>query len=180
MKALISLACGIDNLTAWIGKIVSWLVLAAVLMTFTVVLLRYGFGFGRIWLQESYLWMHATVFMLGTAWTLQDEGHVRVDILYQKISDQGRCWVNLFGVLFLLIPTCGLILWISTPYVLNSWALLEGSRETGGIPAVYILKSLMPGMAILLLLQGAAIGIHNMARLKGFEAMPQTGAPPHE
>jgi TRAP-type mannitol/chloroaromatic compound transport system permease small subunit len=126
-------------------------------------------------MQESYVWMHATVFMLGAAWTLKAEGHVRVDIVYQKLSVRGRCWVDLLGTLLLLIPTCLLILWASFGYVQSSIELLEGSRETGGLAGVFLLKSIIPVAAMLLLLQGLSIMIHNAARLRGIEAMPDRG-----
>lgn len=172
MNFLVKTANLIDRLIAWIGRTVSWLVLAAVIVTFVVVVLRYVFDFGRIWIQESYLWMHAVIFMLGAAWTLQEEGHVRVDIFYHKLSGHGRCWVNLLGVLFLLTPTCGFILWASFPYVITSWQLLEGSRETGGIPAVFLLKTVMPLMALLLLMQGFSIVIHSWVKLTGQKSLP--------
>ena len=165
MKTLLKIADRIDQLIAWTGRSISWLVLATVLVTFAVVVLRYVFDFGRIWIQETYLWMHAMIFMVGAAWTLQDEGHVRVDIFYHKMSDKNKSRVNLLGVVFLLFPMCALILWVSLPYVMASWQLLEGSRETGGIPAVFLLKTVIPLMAILLLLQGTSIAIRNLQRL---------------
>ena len=176
MKPLLKLARAIDRLTAGIGKAVSWLALGAVAVTFTVVVLRYGFAFGRIWIQESYLWMHAAVFMLGAAWTLQEEGHVRVDIFYRKFSPRRRCWADLLGALLLLLPSCALVIWFSMPYVIDSWRLLEGSREAGGIPAIFTLKTIIPATAALLALQGLSIAIHNAARLVGAEAMPSGGA----
>ncbi len=173
MKSLLAFAGFIDRLTAWTGKSISWLILAVVIVTFAVVVMRYGFEFGRIWIQESYLWMHAIVFMLGTAWTLQDEGHVRVDILYRKFSPHTQSWVNLLGVFLLLMPTCVLILWVSSPYVVTSWQLMEGSRETGGLPAVFLLKSVIPLMALLLLLQGISMILHNAAHIMGLESSPR-------
>lgn len=172
MNTLLTIARYIDQLIAWIGKSISWLIFTAVVVTFAVVIMRYGFEFGRIWIQESYLWMHAIVFMLGAAWTLQDEGHVRVDILYRKFSARTQCWIDLFGVILLLVPTCALITWVSWPYVATSWQLTEGSRETGGIPAVFLLKTIIPLMALLLFLQGTSIAIHNIARIRGLEEMP--------
>ena len=172
MKPLLILARLIDRLNAWVGKSVSWLVLAVVVVTFAVVVMRYGFQFGRIWIQESYLWMHAVVFMLGAAWTLQDGGHVCVDVLHRKLSPRAQSRINLLGVILLLVPTCMLILWISLPYVVTSWQLMEGSRQTGGIPAIFLLKSIIPLAALLLLLQGISMAIHNAARIMGLEDFP--------
>lgn len=161
MPFLLQIANRIDAFIAWTGRTVSWLVLAAIVTTFAVVVMRYAFDFGRIWMQEIYLWMHAIVFMIGAAWTLQDEGHVRVDIFYRDLPQHWRCRINLLGVFFLLLPTCGVILWVSLPYVITSWQLMEGSRETGGIPAIFLLKTIMPVMALLLILQGTSLAIHS-------------------
>ncbi len=165
MHFLIQIANRIDAFIAWTGRTVSWLVLGAIVTTFAVVVMRYAFDFGRIWMQEIYVWMHAIVFMIGAAWTLQDEGHVRVDIFYRDLPQYWRCRINLLGVFFLLLPTCGLILWISLPYVVTSWKLMEGSRETGGIPAIFLLKTIMPVMASLLILQGISLAIRSWTGL---------------
>lgn len=146
----------INQLNKAIGKIISWGVLAAVLITFTVVILRKAFDWGSIGLQESALYFHALLFMAGAAYTFSQEGHVRVDIFYQNFSNKAKAWLNLLGGLFLLIPFCLFILWVSADYVIASWQQLEGSREAGGLPLVFLLKSYIPLFAILLLLQGIA------------------------
>jgi TRAP-type mannitol/chloroaromatic compound transport system permease small subunit len=148
----------IDQLNEWTGRLMAWLTLAMVIVTFSVVVLRYLFDLGSIALQESITTMHALVFMLGAAYTLRHEGHVRVDIFYRRFGERGRAWVDLLGVLLLLLPVTLFIIWISWEYVAASWSLLEGSRETGGLPGVYLLKSVIPLMALLLLLQGVAMG----------------------
>lgn len=137
-----------------------------VLVTFIVVLLRYLFASGSIALQESITFMHAMVFMLGAAYTLRHEGHVRVDIFYRKFGPRGRAWVDLLGVLFLLLPVTLFITWISWEYVASSWSLLEGSREPGGLPGVFLLKSVIPLMALLLVLQGVAMGLQAWQTLR--------------
>ena len=175
MKHLLPLARAIDRFIAAIGKTVSWLAVGAVAVTFAVVVMRYGFEFGRIWIQESYLWMHAAMFMLAAAWTLQEEGHVRVDIFYRKFPPRRQCWADLIGVVFLLLPSCALIFWFSMPYVIDSWRLLEGSREAGGIPAIFVLKTIIPVTAALLSLQGVSMAIHNAARIVGAEPIPPRG-----
>lgn len=154
----------IDALNERVGQITAWLVLAMVFITFLVVVLRYGFNFGRISLQESTTYLHAFVFMLAGAYTLKHNEHVRVDIFYQNMSTRSRAKVDLFGTLFLLLPFAIFIVWVSFDYVTNSWKLLEGSREAGGLPFVYILKTLIPAMAILLFLQ--AISLAGRAWLK--------------
>lgn len=140
-----------------VGQAVSWLVLAMVLITFSVVLLRYLFDTGWIALQESISYLHSIVFLLGAAYTLQQNGHVRVDIFYDRLSDKGKAWVDLLGHLFILMPVMIFIIWVSWPYIADSWRVTESSREAGGLPGVYLLKSLILMMAGLLILQAVAM-----------------------
>ncbi len=122
-----------------------------VLLTFTIVILRYGFNLGWIWLQESLTYLHVMVFSIAAAWTLQQDGHVRVDIFYTNMTQKNRALVDLLGSLVFLVPCCIFILIIAWPYVANSWKLLESSREAGGLPLVFLLKSLILVMPALLL-----------------------------
>lgn len=154
----------LDQIINFIGRGISWLVLAMVLITFSVVLLRYAFDWGWIALQESISYLHSAVFLLGAAYTLQQNGHVRVDIFYNRLSEKGKAWVDLLGHLFILMPVMVFIIWVSWPYVSESWRVHEGSREAGGLAGVYLLKSLMLVMAGLLILQ--AIGLLVQAVLK--------------
>ena len=122
-----------------------------VLLTFTIVVLRYGFNLGWIWLQESLTYLHVAVFSIAAAWALQQDGHVRVDIFYADMTNRNRALVNLLGSLLFLVPFCIFMLIIAWPYVGNSWKLLETSREAGGLPLVFLLKSLIMVMPALLL-----------------------------
>jgi len=137
----------------WSGRTVSWLSLFLVLVTFIVVVLRYIFDSGSIALQETTTYLHATIFLVGMAYTLQQDAHVRVDIFYTRFSKQTKAWIDLFGALFLLLPFMLFISWISWQYIADSWSVLEGSREAGGLPGVFILKSLILVMTFLLSLQ---------------------------
>ena len=148
-KALTSIESFID----WSGRTVSWLSLFLVLITFIVVVLRYVFDSGSIALQETTTYLHATVFLVGMAYTMQQNAHVRVDIFYTRFSKQTKAWVDLFGALFLLLPFMLFISWISWRYIADSWSVLEGSREAGGLPGVFLLKSLILLMTFLLSLQ---------------------------
>ncbi len=152
----------IDVLNEFVGKSLSWLTLFMVLTTFIIVILRYLFDFNWIALQEAVMYMHAMVFMLGTAYTLKHAGHVRVDIIYQKCSRKTQAWIDSLGALFLLIPVCLFILSTSWSYVCEAWAIQEGSRNSGGIPAVYLLKSCLILMPVLLLLQGFSMFLGNL------------------
>ncbi|QKT05013.1 TRAP transporter small permease subunit [Ectothiorhodospiraceae bacterium 2226] len=152
-----------------------------VLVTFTVVVLRYAFSTGRIWLQDSVTYMHALVFLLGAGYTLKHGGHVRVDIVYRALSQRGRAWVDLLGTLLLLFPVGVFIVWISWEYVAASWSVREGARLSGGLPWTYLLKSAIIAMAALLLVQGVSLLIRNALILAGHpEAAPADEAPDRE
>lgn len=146
----------IDRLTQFTGVSIAWLLVAMVLTQTLVVILRYGFDIGSIALQESVNYLHASCFMLGAAYTLKIDGHVRVDIFYRNFSPRGQALVNLFGSLLLLLPVCGFIFWTSLEYVQQAWSMKEQSSDTGGLPIVYLLKTLIPLLAISLILQGIA------------------------
>ena len=159
----------IDRASAAVGRAVAWLTLLMVLVTVVVVILRYVFDAGFIWLQESVTWMHAVVFMLGAAWALQTEDHVRVDVFYRSMSARRRALVNLFGVVAFLLPLCGFLLLESWGFVSVSWSLHEASRESGGLPypLIPLLKTcllLMPG---LLALQGISLAWRSINVLRG-------------
>lgn len=143
----------IERFIDWSGRAVSWLTLLMVIVTFIVVVLRYVFDIGWIALQESITYMHAMVFLVGASWAMQQEAHVRVDIFYSRFSSKTKAWIDLFGSLLLLLPVMAFIAWISWEYVSESWSVLEGSREAGGLPGVFLLKSLIPVLAVMLILQ---------------------------
>lgn len=155
-------ADAIERFIDWCGRAVSWLTLFMVIVTFIVVVLRYLFDTGWIAVQESISYMHAAVFLVGAAYTLQQDAHVRVDIFYSRFGEQARAWVNLCGALFMLMPFMFFIGWMSWEYVLDSWDVLEGSREAGGLPGVFLLKSLILVMAALLMLQATAQVLRNL------------------
>jgi TRAP-type mannitol/chloroaromatic compound transport system permease small subunit len=156
----------IDSTCEAIGRAVSWLTLALVLVTCVVVALRYLFGVGAIWLQESTTWMHAAIFMLAAAWALRTGDHVRVDVFHKKQPPRVQAWIDLAGTVLFLMPFAGFLLWSSLDYVTESLAVRERSREAGGLPALYLLKSLIPIAASLLILQGIAEAARAVARLR--------------
>ena len=146
----------IDKFTETMGKVISWLTLLMVLLTFIIVVMRYGFNIGSIAMQELVLYFHGLVFMLGAAYTLKGDGHVRVDIFYQRFSTKKKALVNIFGGIFLLLPVGVFIFFISTEYVATAWRILEKSPEAGGLPFVYLNKSYLLILAMTLLIQGIA------------------------
>jgi TRAP-type mannitol/chloroaromatic compound transport system permease small subunit len=163
----LAVAGRIDAINAAIGRGVAWLCLLVVVVQFTVVVMRYVFGLGSIWLTETIIYGHAALFMLAAAWTLRDGGHVRVDIFYAGAGPRRRALIDLCGALLLLLPFMLVLLWFALPYVARSWAILEGSRETSGLPWVYLLKTLIPAFAVLMALQGIAQAIRAAHALKG-------------
>jgi TRAP-type mannitol/chloroaromatic compound transport system permease small subunit len=168
-----TIAVLLDRFAETTGRIIAWLTLAMVLITFAVVILRKLFETGSIALQESVSYLHAAVFMLGAAYTLKQDGHVRVDILYQRFTPRTRAWVDLLGTLLLLFPVCLYIFFSSLEYVDASWSMLEGSREAGGLDGVFLLKTAIPVMAVLLLLQGCSIVLHKLLLLAGHPLSPE-------
>lgn len=144
----------IDRLNHHLGRATAWLTALMAAATGALVALRYAFGQNTILLQEGVGYLHGLVLMLGIAYTLKEGGHVRVDILHNAMSARWRRRVDAFGHLAFLLPTAAFIFFTSLPYVAASWRVLEGSAEVGGIQGVFLLKTLIPVMAALLLLQG--------------------------
>lgn len=156
-----------NRIISAIGHGTSWGTLTLVLTTCLVVIMRYLFNVGSVALQESLLYMHSLIFLMGAAWTLQEDGHVRVDIFYRPLSARGKAWVNTLGTLLLLIPACGFLFWISMEYVVSSWSYFEGSRESGGLDGVFLLKTLLLIMPIMVIIQGLANLIYNLFIISG-------------
>jgi TRAP-type mannitol/chloroaromatic compound transport system permease small subunit len=151
----------VDAFTDLCGRLLSWLVLFMAVLTTCVVVLRYGFDIGSIATQETVTYMHGCVFLLGAAYALKEGAHVRVDIFYRYFSARTRAWVDSLGGIVFLLPLCAFILASSWGYVSESWGMRESSAEPGGIPAVFLLKTLIPLMAINLALQGMADILRN-------------------
>jgi TRAP-type mannitol/chloroaromatic compound transport system permease small subunit len=157
----------VDRLSVGVGRVVAWLTLVMVVGTFLIVLLRYLFDAGFIWMQESVTWMHAAIFMLGAAWALRNGDHVRVDVFYKRMSQSAQGWVDLLGTLLFLLPMCGYIFFESLPYVQQSWEIGERSREASGLPGLFLLKTLIPLTALLLALQGVSDIVRAARRIRG-------------
>ena len=158
----------LDRVNTTIGRGVAWLTLLMVIVTFFVVVMRYVFDAGLIWVQESVVWMHAAVFMLGAAYTLHDEEHVRVDVFYRRMSARRKAWVDLIGVFIFLLPLCLFLAWNSFEFVAQSWRLGEMSRESGGLPypLVPMLKSILLLMPVTVALQGLSLVLMSLRTLR--------------
>ena len=153
---ILQLLAGLSTLTCVIVRPLRWLALIMVLLIFAIVILRYALNSGGILLQESVMYLHGTLFMLAIALGVGDNTHVRVDILYSRRSPEQQAWIDLVGHILFLLPVAGFMIWVSLPYVSNSWQILEGSSEVGGIPGVFLLKTLIPLTGALLFCQGIA------------------------
>jgi len=158
----------IDRISHATGKLVAWLTLLMVVVTCIIVVMRYVFDAGLIWMQESVIWMHGTVFMLGAAYTLLHEDHVRVDVFYHAMSKRRRAWVDLIGVVIFLLPLCTLLAVKSYDFAAFSWSIHEASRESGGLPypLVSILKSVLVVMPIAVGLQGISLLLRSVATIR--------------
>jgi TRAP-type mannitol/chloroaromatic compound transport system permease small subunit len=165
MSFALGLASAIDRLTAALGRAAAWLTLGIVLVQFGLVVARYMFSAGSVPVTESVIYGQAFLVTLTAAWTLRTSGHVRVDIFYADASPRRRAIVDLVGTLALLLPFMLTLLWLSAPYAARSWAIMERSQETGGLPLVFVLKSLIPAFALLMALQGIAQAIRAAATL---------------
>lgn len=154
----------LDRFSSITGRVTAWLTLLMVIVTFVVVVMRYLFDSGLIWLQESVMWMHAFVFMIGAAYTLRHEDHVRVDIFYRDMSPVRRAWIDLLGVLIFLLPLCGFLAVKAWDFVALSWALKEASRESGGLPypLIPLLKTVLIVMPVAVTLQGVSLAMHSL------------------
>ena len=161
-------AAAIDAISSIVGRAVAWLTLLMVIVTVVIVVLRYAFDIGFIWLQESLTWLHASVFMLGIAYTLQQDEHVRVDIFYRNMSEERRAWINGIGVVLFVMPLAGFLLFESLGYVSTAWQIGEVSRDSGGLPypAIPLLKTMLLLMPIAVALQGMAMLLRSIATLR--------------
>ena len=151
------IAAGIDALNEGIGRALAWFLPTMVAITLFIIIAGALFRSGWAWVHESVTYLHAALFTLAAAHTLLHDAHVRIDVLYSRLSAAGQSWVNMCGACLLLIPFCIAVIVLSFGYVQDSWQVLERSAEGQGLPAVFLLKTCIPVMALLLLLQGVSM-----------------------
>ena len=177
MNALKFLSDCIDSINEWIGRvIVAWVTLGLVLVVFVDVVMRYLFNTSFVFTQELEWHIFGFIFLIGAGYTLLHDGHVRVDIIYQRLGLKGRAWTNLIGVIFFLIPGCIMVIITSWKFMYNSWSIMEGSPDPGGIPFRFLLKGAITVGFILLTLQGLSLGIHSLFQLLGRESLKEDGS----
>lgn len=166
----------IDALNTWVGRGVAWVTFIVVVVVFVDVVMRYAFKTSFVFVQELEWHLFAFIFLMGAGNTLLKDGHVRVDIFYQQFGPKAQAWINLIGVIFFLIPGCYLIISTSLNFVINAFAVMEGSPDPGGIPYRWIIKSTIPAGFVLILLQGISLGIKSAFTILGRET--ELGLPP--
>lgn len=166
MQFLLAIAKFSDNLNEFLGRTFSLLCLGIIFLTFFTVLERYLFQSTQNWQTELISFLHAAMFMSVAGYTLKHSGHVSVDIFYENFSAKIKAWVKLIGAIFFIMPFSILILYYGWHFVTESWLILEGSREDGGLPGVFILKSFMLVFAITLFLQAFSQIISSIMELK--------------
>ena len=169
MNSLIKVSQWVDTLNEYIGRGTAWVTALLVAVIFIDVVMRYAFNTSFVFTQELEWHLFAFIFLIGAGYTLLHDGHVRVDIIYQRLGFKGRAWVNLIGVLIFLIPGCIMVISTSWKFVVNSFSIMEGSPDPGGIPFRFVVKSFIPAGFLLLLLQGISLGIHSFLQIIGVE-----------
>ncbi|MFI2811147.1 MULTISPECIES: TRAP transporter small permease subunit [Microbulbifer] len=172
MSPLLGCARGLDRLATATGRLLGWFTLAMVLLQSAVVILRYGFNGGSLALQDTVVYLHGAVFMLGLAYALQTDSHVRVDVFYRRMGPRGKAWVNAVGTLVFLLPLCAFILAGSWHFVTSSWAVREAGASADSLGGIFLLKSLVPLAAFTLALQGVAQLARALATLVQVESAP--------
>ena len=155
----------IDSINDWVGRAISWLLVVMVLNVFLVVVLRYVFGFGAIWMQELYVWSHAIVFLLGAGYTLLHKGHVRIDLIYRSASNKYKSLIDLLGSVFFALPVIYCIFIKSLPMVERSWKVLEKSAEAGGLPGLFLFKTVLLVFSLLFGIQFISLSLKNIYNL---------------
>lgn len=165
----------IDTLNTWVGNFVAWSTAIVVAVVFIDVVMRYAFKTSFVFTQELEWHLFAFIFLMGAGYTLLKDGHVRVDIFYQRGSPKAQAWINLLGVIFFLIPGCYMIIATSLNFVYNAWAVMEGSPDPGGIPFRFALKACIPVGFSLVLLQGFSLGIKSFLIIMGRDIKTEGG-----
>ena len=174
----VALLARLESINRGVGRVVAWLTLATVLICFATVYLRYAVGIGLIWLQESYVWTHALAILLGSGYSFLSGGFIKVDMVYNRLSERGRAWVDLGGCIVFLAPFITMIAFSGWSFFISSWRMAERSAYEGGLPGLYVLKGMLMVFAALVALQGIAMALRATLVLRGIDAAPQ-GAGEH-
>ncbi len=169
VRAAARIVGAIDGLCRWSGYLVAWATLATVILCFATVYLRYVMGTGLIWLQESYIWTHVVVIVMGAGYTMMSGGFVRVDVFYSHWSARKRALSDMLMTLFLLLPFLLVFGYAVSTFWMTSYASDEGSLNPGGMGNLWMLKASLLGFILLIGLQGAAFVLRGLMVLAGHE-----------
>lgn len=176
MKALKNICRYIDNMNECLGRGVAWITTALVLVVFIDVVMRYAFNTSFVFTQELEWHVFAFIFLIGSGYTLLHDGHVRVDIIYQRLGFKGKAWTNLIGVIFFALPGCFMVIATSWKFTHNAWLVMEGSPDPGGIPFRFIVKGFITVGFIILFVQALSMGIHSFLQISGKEIPEEENA----
>jgi TRAP-type mannitol/chloroaromatic compound transport system permease small subunit len=157
----------VDTINDRVGRFVSWVTALVVVVVFVDVVMRYALNISFVFTQEAEWHLFAFIFLIGAGYTLLKDGHVRVDIIYQRLGPKSQAWINLIGVIIFLLPGCYMVIATSWKFVYNAWAVMEGSPDPGGIPYRYLLKACIPAGFGLIVLQGLSMGIKSVYTIIG-------------
>ncbi len=170
MVNILKKICGvIDRINEWVGHLVAWVTLGLVVVVFVDVVMRYLFNTSFVFTQELEWHLFGFIFLIGAGYTLLHDGHVRVDIIYQKLGPKAQAWINFIGVLFFLLPGCIMVVITSWKFTQTAWGVMEGSPDPGGIPFRFLIKGCIPVGFALITLQGLSLGIHSLFEILGIE-----------
>ncbi|SFX38890.1 TRAP transporter small permease subunit [Marinospirillum alkaliphilum] len=162
MQALALIVRFISRLNILLGHFFSWFSLGIVLVCFTVVVLRYVFSMGHVWMQDLYVWLNAMMFMGIAGFALYNNSHVRVDIFYRPASRRRKAMVDMFGSVFFVGPFVWVLFSYGLPYVQRSWRFMEGSANFGGMPGLYVIKTFILVFAVVIALQALAMFLRGL------------------
>lgn len=170
MNVLKKLSFWIDTVNERIGRLVAWVTAGLVLVVFVDVVMRYLFNTSFVFTQELEWHIFGFIFLIGAGYTLLHDGHVRVDIIYQRLGMLGQAWTNLIGVIFFALPGCMMVTITSWKFTHNAWLVMEGSPDPGGIPFRFLIKGTITAGFFLLTLQSFSLGVHSLLQILGKEA----------
>ena len=156
----------IDKVIDNIAKILAYLLVLMIILVFITVIIRYMLNISYVALQELVMYFHALIFMFGVSYALKEKSHVKIDIIYNSLSKKNQYFISMLGTIFFIIPTSLFITYSSIDMVTQSWSLLEGSSEAGGLDLVFILKSVIPITGVLIFLQALSDIIKYVDRYK--------------
>ena len=165
MEIVRSVCRWIDSINEWIGRGVAFITVGLVVVMFSDVVMRYLFKKSFVMVQELEWHLFGFIFLIGAGYTLLYDGHVRVDVIYQKLKPVAKAWINLLGTIFFLIPGCLMVIITSWKFTHNSWMVFEGSPDPGGIPLRFIIKGAITVGFALLLMQGLALGLRSLTQI---------------